>query len=274
MFARAFDAEIYRFLRNRTGWFWGMSFLPLIMILFGFGLDLVSMRTTGLTGSITPLDHAIRTVAIGGNPVAHLFYALGAAVLFADDYRYESWRLIAYRSSRSSLIAARLATFLLFAGSSLLFASVASFAASELVLAVRGLPLRFPGSVDLLVWCATFAGSLCELAAYGGIAALLCIATRSLMAAVLAIFFLSAAQSMLEAYLNIAPSTGWPLILPAFSGDAIRSWAHGLPTARAPLEPVATPETALVAFGSLIGWASFFTIAATLLFKQQDLSRE
>jgi hypothetical protein len=217
----------------------------------------------GQSEAVVPLFHSMaRSLAVGGNPIAQLFFALGAASIFTVDYRYSGWRHLVPRSARSSLLGAKILAFALFAGASLLLVAAGDALAHGLVAAVRGIrPMVTDGDgASVADLCRAFAISWVELLSLGAIVAAVATVTRSTMAAVLLPFLLCLFASASEAYWG-NPAAGIPL--PTFAADALRtSLSDGL-------SPVAIRSAATLAVWCVAGFA-----LAILLFQRQDLVAE
>ena len=114
MLADAIAAERFRLWRNRISLFWGFAFAPLVAMLFSMAIDMftrVILHRT-IPGETTDLaNRAMGAVAGASGPITALFLLIGAAAIFAGDYRWETWRLVTPRNSRVSLLAASLIVF-------------------------------------------------------------------------------------------------------------------------------------------------------------------
>src|SRR6478752_971317 len=129
MLADAIAAERFRLSRDRVSLFWGFGFMPLVAMLFSMAGDLfvhfVIRRT--IPGETTDLaNRAMGAVAGASGPVTALFLLIGAASIFAGDYRWETWRLVTPRNSRINLLAAKLIVFAEVAAWSLLLTAITS----------------------------------------------------------------------------------------------------------------------------------------------------
>ena len=126
MLADAFHAENYRFWKNRMTVLWSTAFVPVAAVLIG-ALGNFVVKTNGAKiarGGETPaelqalmasspLDVGAELIKVAGGlagPVVLLFVMIGAATIYAGDYRWETWRLISARNSRPNLLLAKLAT--------------------------------------------------------------------------------------------------------------------------------------------------------------------
>lgn len=260
-------AELLKMIRQRGAFFWAFLALPAFLTLIAFALESVAPSAPGgapIAVEIHPIRSAIRALSIAGNPVAQLFYAAGAAAIFAVDYRHSTWRHLVPRRRRPALIAAKAAAFALLAATSLALLLAGDLAASQVAPLARGFassdaaPATFPnlGLAWLVSWL--------ELVALGGTIALLAIATRSALAAILPAFLLALAAASLAALLNLQGDDLAKLPLPTLAADALRSWIMG----------IASPAAALAAAAALLAWSATTYGAALFLFARQDLASE
>jgi len=266
MLRQAISAETYRAVRNPRALFWAYALVPLFILIFGLGIELaVRIETRSAIPPVEPLRLAIRSLGAGGNPVAQLFYAIGAAALVANEYRWESWRLIAPRNTRSNLILAKYAIYLSCAAISLVAIIGAEFVSTLAGAAINGAPVTWtvagaPGWAGLAAaWIASFA----ELAVLGAIAMAGAVATRSLLGGAMPIFLFSLGQSLLLAFAQPPPGINRATLLPVQAGDLMRAWAQG-----------GAGIDALAGAAVLLAWTILFLVAAIALFARQDLSRE
>jgi ABC-2 type transport system permease protein len=264
-------AEIIKLTRQRGALFWGFLFIPLFTAFVT--LALVGGGPPPLAGAhaasmIQPLHSAARALKVGGNPIAQLFYAIGAAAIFAVEYRHSGWRHIVPRASRWALIVSKFATFALFAALSLALVALGDALVTVALPLLRG---SSPVITDLNAAAAgmvilSFLISLLELTVLAGLVALVAVATRSATGAIIAPFLLSLAATMLESYL--AGSGGAVIPLPTFAGDALRHWLA---------ESVSTADVrgaGLFGLATLLGWAAASLCATIALFSRQDLVSE
>ena len=266
MIADAIRAELFRARRNRVMLFWAYGFVPLFALLLGVALENV-MRVTDaqLLGATNPVALAMRGLNAAGNPIAALFYAIGAASLFAGDYRYESWRLATPRNRRANLILGKLAVFAVFAAASLLLSMLADVLSGLYQPLRYGAPLAWPtGTGWIGALSASFAGSLLEMLVVCAMAGLGAVATRSLLGGALPAFLVALAQSMALGFVTRGPALDRYLLAPAQAGDAVRGWAvGGVPG-----------DVALAGAGVLGLWLVVLAATAVMIFDRQDLARE
>src|SRR4029453_7346398 len=77
------------------------------------------------------------------NPLVLLFVLIGAATLYAGDYRWETWRLISARNTRTNLLLGKLATVAWLALAAMALMLVASVAENLIRAAVFDRRLTF-----------------------------------------------------------------------------------------------------------------------------------
>lgn len=248
-------AEILKLRRQRAAFFWGFLFVPAFVTLLSLVLGgaLLKPPPGVAIGDVQLFRSAIRTVSVGGNPAAQLFFAIGAAAIFAVEYRYSGWRHIVPRASRESLIASKFLTFTLFAGFSLVVALAGDVIVNLASPLLRGAsPVIADSGMARLA--TGFVISLTELMAFGATVALVAVATRSAMAAILVPFLLALIAAGAGAYLGKAVlALPWP----AYAAEALRSGAGS------PLQ-----------WAVLLGWTAACLAATIALFRQQDLVSE
>jgi ABC-2 type transport system permease protein len=203
-----------------------------------------------------------------------LFFMLAAAALVADDYRWETWRLVTPRNTRANLLLAKLMTFGVGAASSILLLAVLSMVSALIdgLATGDGFTSTYSFSTDLIRLGGSFATSWLELMAMAALAMLLTVLTRNAIPAVIGSIGLWAVQ--LVAIDRVAKGlTGPPGVLdyaflPAFSADVLRTAL--LAGAPPDSQPAAWP----VAFLALALWTAGFAALAVWAFRRQDLTRE
>jgi ABC-2 type transport system permease protein len=269
---RLIEAEIIKLTRQRAALFWGFLFLPIFKTFITLALVGVGpppLATGHAADAIQPLHFAARALAIGGNPIAQLFYAVGAAAIFAVEYRHSGWRHIVPRASRWTLIIAKFANFALFAAISLALVALGDLTVTVVLPLLRG---SSPSIADLNLASAGMVAlalliSLAELTVLAGLVAFVAVATRSAIGAIIAPFLLSLSATMAESYLSGAGDSAL-VPLPTFAGDALRHWlADG---AGAP----AFSHAAMLGAATLLVWAAASIGATIMLFSRQDLVSE
>jgi hypothetical protein len=260
-------AEALKLSRQRAGLFWGFVFIPAFMILLGlmFGGAFLKPPPGAVVSDVHLVRSVARTLSIGGNPMAQLFYAIGAAAIFAVEYRYSGWRHLVPRASRESLMLSKFAAFALFAAFSLLLAAAGTALVMMLVPLVQGLrPATDIAAGAGMFILLSFLVSFAELMALAATVALVAVVTRSTMGAILVPFLLSLVSAAAGAYLGDSVRD---LPLPIFAADALRQWIASAPGT--PLD-----RTALIGLATLIAWTAGGLGLAIALFRRQDLVSE
>lgn len=285
MLADAIRAEGYRLARNRTALFWSVLFVPIMALILGIIVAMAAKGneeklaevTTELGMVATPLDLGTALVSnaggLAGGPVL-LFVMIGAATLFAGDYRWETWRLIRARNRRVNLILAKVVAMIVLAFSALLALLVFSMIGEPIRAAIFGREVTFSlGGEETWAVFGLFGLSWLRTIQFVMIGLLAAVATRSLMAALFIPMALGAAQAVglpMLMGLGVAPDS-WTLqlLLPGQAFDVLKGLITG--GEGAPGVAVALQVKAWV---SLIGWTVLPLLAALAIFEQQDLSKE
>jgi ABC-2 type transport system permease protein len=272
MLADAIAAERFRLSRDRVSLFWGFGFMPLITMLFSMAGDLfvrIVLRR-GVPGETTVdlANRAMGAVAGASGPITALFLLIGAAAIFAGDYRWETWRLVTPRNSRINLLAAKLIVFGEAAAWSLLLTAITSVFAGLFASIVGHATLVGPSvgpafvgqyaGVVLVTWL--------EVLLIGGLAALIGVITRSTLGAVIAGLVVVFVQSTLAATLQ---ATTWKsLLIPAYTGRVLKTFVT------APVEARSDAGMAGLALALLLVWFVVLAGGAVVLFRRQDLTKE
>lgn len=290
MLADSVFSELYRLLRNRMAIFWSVLFVPLVFAIGGIGFHILTKARTGeMAGDLSaaglravadssPVDIGQGLLQVAGaaaNGAALVFLLIGAATLYAGDYRWETWRLITARNSRINLILGKIGALKMLALAGIVIFLVAGviFGISQSI--IYGRPLTFTmdggdaGSFGLLLLLAYL-----RLIQYAMVALLAAVLTRSLLAALFVPVVLGFAQSLLGgpglALLGWEPTT-WQaqLLLPGLAYDTLK--AVVAPNAAAPALP---DGIAIKSILSLALWMLVPLAGAIAWFNRQDLSKE
>lgn len=280
----ALFAEIHRFVRNRSALAWSLLFTPVagvVLSIFGSLFlkqrmgDIAEARLPVEIETATRLDLGQSVVDLAGgltNPVMLLFVLIGASILYAGDYRWETWRLISARNTRSNLILAKVGAVKLLVLAAILLMMAFGFAGEI----VRGFIFERSLGFTMTGERAADAGLL-TLIAYVRVvqvmmlSLLAAVVTRSLLAALFVPLVVMVAQAVLG---NLIPLFGWTptdwqaqALLPGMAYDTFKA---------AVLGGVGAPPAgaAWTALASLIGWCLVPLGAALAWFQRQDLSKE
>ncbi len=290
MLADAIRAEGYRLSKNRTALFWSLLFVPVMAVVIG-ALSNVFLKANeaklaaavhgppGLKLMLAggPLDLGAVLVEAAGNlanPAVLLFVLIGAATIYAGDYRWESWRLISARNSRTNLLLGKLVTVAWLA-----LAAMALFLAAGLVenLIKAGVfhrALTFSMEGKAVGQFFAYAGlSWLRVIQFTMMGLLAAVATRSLLAALFVPMVFGVAQFFSPQMLmpaGVLPDAWLSLLVnPGAGVDAIKAMIEGGPAAAA-----LPAGLALKAWVSLGLWTAVPLVGAVAWFKGQDLSKE
>ena len=290
MLVDAIRAEGFRLSRNRTALFWSLAFVPILSVAIGaltsFVLKGSETRILGdekmpeelkaaLAGGTLDMADALVTAAGNlGNPLVLLFVLIGAATLYAGDYRWETWRLITARNSRINLLLAKLAVVAVLALTAMGFMLVASLIENLIKAAVfeRSLTFALTGEMagQFLGFAALSGLRILQFAMMGMLAA---VVTRSLLAALFVPLVFGIAQFFSPQMLGpmgVMPDA-WLSVLvnPGAATDAIQAAIAG------GVRAAALPDGLLPkAWVSLTLWTVVPLAGALAWFRRQDLSKE
>lgn len=282
MLADAVRAETWRMMRNRTALFWSALFVPvsafLLTLLAGWltrGNEAVLAEAGARLGiAPTALDLGERLAGhaadLAGGPLL-LFVLIGAATVFAGDYRWETWRLIRARNRRINLILGKVAAVALLILMAMIAMLAAAMAAEPIRAAMLGRGVTFAMDRERLgAVLALFGLGWLRILQFMMIGLFAAVLTRSLMAALFIPLVLGAAQAMaapmLMGLLGVMPDS-WTmqLLLPGQAFDVLKG---AVIDAEAPAALLARAWTGLIL------WTLLPLAAAIALFERQDLSKE
>lgn len=280
MLADALSSESYKFLRNRPVLFWGFLFAPLVGLVIGLGSELYFKRQLRDAGFLLATDvprETLNGLVQAASPLTQLMCLIGAASLFAGEYRWETWRLITPRNSRLGLLAAKGLVYAAASAVTVLAIGAAAVISAVIGAAAHGATLRWatpaPGSY-LVALAGAFVVPWLQLLQIGALAAAAAVATRSALPAVILPIILGAAQAILQGQLGVRalhPAFQDLLTLPGLAAEQLRAFliapAMGAASAVAP----AVAVQALVGLAVWIGGAFALALA---IFRRQDLARE
>jgi len=280
MLADAIAAEGYKLLRNRGLLFWGFCFPPLANLLFNLGTETwlylhgsgAALRLAQAQGSHIDLgQQLLQGLSSSTSFFFEIFVIAGAAALFAGEYRWETWRLVVPRNSRTNLLLAKFAVFGIAASAGILafgiFTTLSAFYGALLNgLSPAGFAISFPRAAGV------FLGALAELMLLGALAALVATVSRAQMAALIGGIFFVFAQTI---GMGIVHPWEAPLqdfaYLPAMSAYLLRTGAAGQGISPGVF---ADPGKVLPACLFLLAWIGALAGLAIAVFRRQDLSRE
>jgi ABC-2 type transport system permease protein len=290
MLVDAIRAEGFRLSKNRTALFWSLAFVPIISVAIGALTNFVlkGSETKILGDEKMPpelkaalgrgtLDMGEALVTAAGNlanPLVLLFVLIGAATLYAGDYRWETWRLISARNSRVNLLLAKLAVLAGLALAAMAFMLVAGVIENLIKAAVFDRSLTFSLTGDTLGQFFGFLGlSWLRIIQFAMMGMLAAVVTRSLLAALFVPLVVGVAQFFTPQMLmpmGVMPDAWLSLLVnPGAATDAIQAAIAGGPRA------AASPDGILLkAWLSLGLWTLVPLAGALAWFRRQDLSKE
>ncbi|WP_046653753.1 hypothetical protein [Brevundimonas diminuta] len=286
MLADAIRSETWRLLQNRTAMFWSIVFVPVISLVLAIGGFLfLQSKMDGALQTLPPeLKLNARAVDLGqslvdaagalAHPAVLAFLLIGAATVFAGDYRWETWRLITARNSRPNLIMGKAGAvkLLTLAGLALLLvASMGADVAKGLIFG-RSFAFGFGGdeaqSFGLLALL-----SYVRAVQFLLLSLLAATVTRSLLAALFVPLVIGVGQFFLA---KMSPLFGWQmgdwatmLLFPGEGYELLKVLIQG--GMEAALVPAGAAWRALTGL-ALWSFAPFFL--ALWWFQRQDLSKE
>lgn len=290
MLVDAIRAEGFRLSKNRTALFWSVLFAPILTLVIGVITSFVLkshesrlMADTEVPPKLremltsTPLDigHALVAGAGGlANPLVLAFVVIGAATIYAGDYRWETWRLISARNSRPNLLLGKLAVVAVLGLTAMLLMLLSVLAENLVRAAVFESTLTFSMTGEMFGHFLGLAGlGWLRILQFTMIGMLTAVVTRSLLAALFVPLVLGVAQALSPQMLMPMgfPPDAWLSILvnPGAATDAIQTMIEGGPGA------AALPDgLVLKAWISLGLWTLVPLAGALVWFRNQDLSKE
>ncbi|MFN3879086.1 MAG: ABC transporter permease subunit [Brevundimonas sp.] len=285
MLADAIRSETYRLSKNRTALFWSVLFIPIMGILLAtLGFVVAKANEAKLAGKLPPelmkggpLDLGLTLVKSAGdfaNPAILMFVLIGAATIYAGDYRWETWRLISARNTRPNLLTGKVVVVALVIVLATFAALISDVIASLIQAGVFGRPVTFSmtgaAAADFGLLTLTSWARILQFTMLGLLGA---VVTRSLLAALFAPLVIGIAQFFLPQLLlpmGVTPD-GWllPLLSPGLATDLLKAVIQGgMAAAELPDHAVAKGVI------SLALWIGVPFAAAVVWFNRQDLSKE
>jgi len=286
MLADAIRSETWRLLQNRTAVFWSIVFVPVISLVLAIGGFLFlqskmdgAMQTLPpelkLNASAVDLGQSLVDAAGGlAHPGVLAFLLIGAATVFAGDYRWETWRLITARNNRPNLIMGKVGAVKLMALTGLALLLIASMGADVAKGLIFGRSFTFGFGGD-----EAQAFGLLALLSYVRVVQFLLLGllaatvTRSLLAALFVPLVIGVGQFFLA---KLSPLFGWQmgdwatmLLLPGDAFEVLKALING--GMEAALVPAGAGWRAIV---GLALWSFGPFLLALAWFQRQDLSKE
>ncbi|TAJ60698.1 hypothetical protein [Brevundimonas sp.] len=290
MLVDAIRAEGFRLSKNRTALFWSLMFVPIISLVIGAVTNFVlkGSETRILGDEKMPaelkaalargtLDMGEALVAAAGNlanPLVLLFVLIGAATIYAGDYRWETWRLISARNSRADLLLGKLAVVAGLALAAMGFMLLGAVLENLIKAAVFERTLTFALTGETIGQFLGFFGlSWLRIIQFAMMGMLAAVVTRSLLAALFVPLVVGIAQFFTPQMLlpmGVMPDA-WLSVLvnPGAATDAIQAAIAGGERA------ASLPDGILVKAWLGVGLWTLVPLAGALAwFRRQDLSKE
>lgn len=291
MWADAIRAEAFRLTKSRTTWFWSVFFAPILMLgLSALTSFVIKAKEAEITADpkiqadladvlvSTPLDLGqamVTNAASLSNPLVITFMLIGAVTVYAGDYRWETWRLISARNTRTNQLLGKLAVVTGLAVVAMLVMLISSTISDMIQAGIFGRSLTFTMDAGDVGQFFALAGlSLLRIVQFTMVGLLAAVMTRSLLVALFVPLVLGIAQFFVP--MQILPQMGlmpdsWVSILfnPGGAIDSIKALVQGGEVAAA--VPDHVPVRAWI---SVILWTLLPAIGAIAWFNRQDLSKE
>lgn len=288
MLADAFAAERLRFFKARGTVFWSLAFVPIVSILIGLVQGLLMRNLLARAAAegnpaaalgrapVSLLNQAIDAVSGSNFFIVQLFFLIAATAILAGDYRWETWRFLTPRNTRANLLLGKIGTFGLVTAIGLVLLAVGGIIAGLLSAVLTGGGVTWAaaeGNANAQL-AGMFGIAFLEMMALGALAAVIAVATRAGLAALLVPVGAWVVQGFTVSQLQkgfenpLEPPLQYLLGFPVLQSDLLKA-------ALAPPQMGMTPDInwplALVA---LIAWIAGLTALAVWLFQRQDLTRE
>ena len=290
MLVDAIRAEGFRLSKNRTALFWSLMFVPIISLAIGAVTNFVlkgsetkilgdekmppELKAALSRGTLDMGEALVSAASSLANPLVLLFVLIGAATIYAGDYRWETWRLISARNSRVNLQLAKLAVVAGLALAAMAFMLVGGVIENLVKAAVFERTLTFGMTSEVAARFFGFLGlSWLRILQFAMMGMLAAVVTRSLLAALFVPLVVGVAQFFTPQMLlpmGVLPDT-WLSVLvnPGAATDAIQAAIAGSERV------AALPDGILLkAWISIALWTILPLGGALAWFRRQDLSKE
>ena len=288
MLADAFAAERLRFFKARGTVFWSLAFVPLVSILIGLVQGLFMRHLLGKAAAegnpaaalgrapVALLNQAVEAVSGSNFFIVQLFFLIAASAILAGDYRWETWRFLTPRNTRANLLLAKLATFGLVTATGLVLLAVGGMVAGLLSAVLTGGGVTWAaaeGNTNAQL-AGIFGIAFLEMMALGALAAVIAVATRAGLAALLVPVGVWVVQGFVVSQLQkgfdnpLEPPLRYLLGFPVLQSDLLKA------ALSPPQMGIAAAIDWPVALAALLAWIAGLTALAVWLFQRQDLTRE
>ena len=288
MLADAFAAERLRFFKARGTVFWSLGFVPLVGIIIGLiqgllirGLLAKAAAAGNAAAALTRppislLNQAVEAVSGSNFFIVQLFFLIAGSAILAGDYRWETWRFLTPRNTRANLLLAKLATFGLVAFIGLALLALGGMIAALISAALTGGGVQWaaPDADPIKPLAGMFVIAWLELMALGALAAVIAVATRAGLAALLVPVGVWIVQGFVVSQVSrgfenqLSPPLHYLAGFPVLESDVLKGALS--PPGMGVMMPVNWP----MALAFLLIWIVALTALAVWLFQRQDLTRE
>jgi ABC-2 type transport system permease protein len=276
MFLDALRAEIFKVAHNRVNTFFAYAFYPSFTLVASLLMELLVRR--GGRGAALEGSHPVKFVLDGlGSPTevfAYMLFCLGAATLFAGEYRWQTWRAIAPRNGRFALMAAKLCVFVIFGVLACLLSGLTGLLYGLFKIGVLHQPGQWPdaGANIPAAMLVQLGASFLMLMWMASITMLAAVISRSLIGSAIATFLIFVGTSIAFTRLNFPQIDWWGWMLPQISQFSLKAHAQNFigegPPFGLGLDIAPQAVAAMAAeIAALIG-------AAFWLLRRQDFSEE
>lgn len=287
MLADAFAAERLRFFKARGTLFWSLCFVPIVSVLMGllqgFTLRMVNIKASDqgtrdidlIRTPIAFLEQAVDAVSGSNFFIMQLFFLIAGSAILAGDYRWETWRFLTPRNTRTNLLLAKLGVFGLAAAIGLALLAVGGIVGSLASAALTGGGVEWAkaGGNTNAQLLGIFGIAWLEMMTVGALAAVVAVATRTGLAALLAPVGVWIVQGFVLSQITrgfenpLQPPLQYLLAFPALQADMLKA-------ALTPPDPGMAAVNWPMALAALLTWIAALTALAVWQFKRQDLTRE
>ena len=288
MIVDAIRAEGFRLSKSRTTWFWSVFFAPIVTLVLGVVVAFVVKASEGqitAQGEIppevtamlvsTPINLATELVTAAGRLDSILllpFVLIGVASLYAADYRWETWRLISARNTRTNLLLGKLAIAAMLSLIALVVMLIFGVVETVIRASIFDRQLTFEMTGEAFGSFFVLGGlSFLRVMQFTMMGMLTAVVTRSLLAALFVPLVVAVAQSLspqLFGSMGMQPDAWLPMLVnPGMATDMLKAIASGGGTA--------LPDgIAIKAWLSMALWTLLPLAGAIFWFNRQDLSKE
>jgi ABC-2 type transport system permease protein len=271
----ALRSEILKLTKNRWSMFWAFGFVPVFTLIMGLVFEtFVRTNGSGPFGNVTsPMSATLDGLSAFNNSFLQIFPIAGAAILFAGEYRWETWRAILPRNARSAILLAKLLTFALALAAGIILSGVLGWLVSTydlLVLhATPHAPRAGAGEIILALLIA-FGGNFLQAMAVAALVMFTAVVSRAMIASIIAPFMILTLAALAASRIRIPSADLSAAAYPSIAGTSIDQMARAISG-----DPDAIGiHLALPSAAALILWCIVFCAAAIVLFRRQDLPRE